>query len=89
MLPGSAGAPISICFSPEISDRLREYAEEMGLDTIDALTRDLEETVRRRLLLHQTEKIRDRFADMTPEQVDDLVEEALAWARSPEGRACE
>jgi succinate dehydrogenase/fumarate reductase flavoprotein subunit len=80
---------LTIRFSGEMSQRLRDFAAEMGDNSPEAITKFVEDTVSRRLFLAKTQRIRERFAHMSPDEIDNLVEDALTWARSPEGRACE
>jgi Ribbon-helix-helix domain len=80
---------LTIKFSGEMSQQLRDFAAEIGDSSPEAIAKFVEDTVSRRLFLAKTQKIRERFAHMNPDEIDNLVEEALVWARSPEGRACE
>ena len=82
-------APVTVCLSEDTSQSLLSYMENAGGAAPEAVSRFVEEAVSRRLFEMNSQKVRDRFSDMTPEGIEDLVEEALAWARSPEGRACE
>lgn len=85
----TAESALTLKISPETSAQLRAFAAESGDSSYEAITRFVEDTLARRLFQIKSQPIRDRFAHMTPEEIDALVEEALAWARSPEGRECE
>jgi hypothetical protein len=82
-------SPLEIRLSKNTSDSLLSYVAEAGEKTREAVDRFVEEAVSHRLLALRLKQIRERFSDMTPQEIEDLVEEAVAWARSPEGRACE
>lgn len=68
---------------------LRDYLQESSEMKPDALARFVEEAVNSRLLDLRVAKMREAFDDMSPEEISKLVDEAVTWARSPEGRACE
>lgn len=85
----SAPGPLTINFSKETSESLLAYFEERVDMNPEVVTRFVEDVVSRQLLKIRIDNIRERFADLSHEQIDNLVEEAIAWARSPEGRACE
>jgi len=82
-------SPLTLSISKETSDLLLSYVAETDDASPEAIARFVEDAISRRLFAINSQKIRDSFSGTTPEQIDELVEEALAWARSPEGRACE
>jgi hypothetical protein len=85
----AAQNPVTVRFSRETSESLLRYASGEGGATPETITRFVEETVRRRLFEINSQKVRAAFSDMTEDEIQTLVDEAVAWARSPEGRACE
>lgn len=72
-----------------IDKDLRDYLQESSERNPDAFARFVEEAVNSRLLDLRVAKMRGAFADMSPEEISKLVDEAVTWARSPEGRECE
>lgn len=85
----AAQNPVTVRFSKETSESLMQYVSGEGDASSEAIARFVEETVSRRLFDIASQKIRNAFSDMTEQEIDALVDEAVAWARSPEGRACE
>jgi hypothetical protein len=84
----SETAALTIQLSSEMSQSVRDFVAETSDGSPEAITRFVEETVSRQPFLAKTEKIRQRFAHLNENQIDSLVEEAPAWARSPDGRDC-
>jgi hypothetical protein len=69
---------------------LRNFLQETAGEASPlAVTRFVDEAVKMHLLDLQVNRIREAFADLSAEEVEARADEAIAWARSPEGRACE
>jgi len=60
---------------------LRAVLAERGMKKGD-LSKYIEDAVKWRLLDQTLTEARERFADMTPEALDSLIDEALAASRS-------
>lgn len=74
----------------ELDSDLRDYlSRESGDASPAAVSGFITESVNMRLLDLSVQKIRRAFSDLSEKEIQDLVDEAIAWARSPEGRACE
>jgi len=69
-------------------ESLRSYLQDNGEATPEALAQFVEEAVREHLFRASVEKIKQAHAHLSEQEVTDLVDEAIAWARSPEGREC-
>jgi hypothetical protein len=65
---------------------LRTHLAQKGMKKGD-LSKFVEQAVRWKLLHTIMAEVRDGFSHMTHDEREQLVEEALAWARSPEGIA--
>jgi len=79
----------TVVVSKETDADLRGCLAREKTDSSEALSKFVEEAVNMRLLDLNIQKIRSAFSDLSPKQTEDLIDEAVAWARSPEGRACE
>jgi len=66
--------------SEEADRQVRGYLAERGYKKGD-LSRFVEEAVRWRVLDRTTEEIRDRFTDLSDEEIDRLSQEAVRFAR--------
>jgi hypothetical protein len=60
---------------------LRTRLAQRGLKKGD-LSKFVEDAVNRALLMETVAEVREGFKDLTPEEIDDLVDEAVAAARS-------
>ena len=88
-MPAVTSTRWTLDVSKTTDERLRKYLADAGGATPEAVARFVEDAVQTRLFDLTVHKMKDAFADRSPEEIEGLVEEALAWARSPEGRACE
>jgi len=79
----------TVLVSKETDADLRGYLAREKADSSESLSEFVEEAVNMRLLDLNVQNIRSAFSDLSPKETETLVEEAVAWARSPEGRACE
>ncbi|HEX9202309.1 MAG TPA: ribbon-helix-helix domain-containing protein [Acidobacteriaceae bacterium] len=75
--------------SKSVDESLRGYLRDSGDATPEAVARFVEDAVQTRLFDLNVQKIKDAFLDMSPAEIDKLADEAISWARSPEGRHCE
>lgn len=76
----------TIVVDRETDISLRTHLAQRGMKKGD-LSKFVEEAVKWQLFDDAVTDIRKGFADMPAEEVEALVEEAVTWARSPEGRA--
>ena len=79
----------TVVVSKETDADLRGYLAREKATSSEALSEFVEEAVNMRLLDLNIQKIRAAFSDLSSKEIEGLVEEAVAWARSSEGRACE
>lgn len=74
----------NIVVSEEVDRELRIRIAEQGGRKGD-LSRFVEQAVSEKLLETTVRDIKADNADLSEEEADELIEEALAWARSEEG----
>ena len=74
----------NIVVSAEVDRQLRLRIAEQGGRKGD-LSRFVEEAVSEKLLETTVREIKADNTDLSEEEADELIEEALAWARSEEG----
>ncbi|NJM51777.1 MAG: hypothetical protein HC843_13670 [Sphingomonadales bacterium] len=65
---------------------LRTHLAQKGMKKGD-LSKFVEEAVTWRLIDQTMADIQSRFSDMESDEIEALIDEAIAWARSPEGIA--
>jgi Ribbon-helix-helix domain len=65
---------------------LRTHLAQRGMKKGD-LSKFVEQAVKWRLIRQTMTDVQKRFSHMSSEEIDALVAEAVAWARSPEGIA--
>jgi histone acetyltransferase (RNA polymerase elongator complex component) len=70
----------NIKVSQETDRGLRTYLARKGMKK-GSLSQFVENAVAKELLQTTVEEIRERNADMSAEEVEELVDEAVAWAR--------
>jgi ribbon-helix-helix protein len=75
----------NIVVSEEVDRQLRLRIAEQGGRKGD-LSRFVEQTVSEKLFEMTVREAQDQNADLSEEEANALIEEALTWARSEEGR---
>ena len=74
--------PAGILSSSKETDKsLRQFLANEGGGRKGDLSRFVEETVKERIYDLTAQAIKQENASRTPEEIDEIVEEALAWAR--------
>ena len=76
----------TISVDPQTDINLRTHLAQRGMKKGD-LSKFVEDAVNWRLFDETVDDVRKGFDDLTADEVQALVDEALAWARSPEGIA--
>jgi hypothetical protein len=71
----------TVTVSKQADKRLRTYLAERGLKK-GALSRFVEDAVRWRVLDQTIADARSKFSDLSAKELQDVIDEALAWARS-------
>jgi hypothetical protein len=71
----------NLVVSKETDKSLRQFLAAEGGGKKGDLSRFVEETVRERIYDLTAQAIKQQNASRTPEEIDEIVEEALAWAR--------
>ncbi|UVO54319.1 ribbon-helix-helix domain-containing protein [Sphingomonas sp. SUN039] len=72
----------NIAVSPETDRSVRMYLAEQGRGKKGELSRFIEGAVRRQMFEQSAKAGRAATAGMSEDEIDDLIEEALAWARA-------
>lgn len=70
----------TVVVDKETDRNLRTRLAERGLKK-GALSKFIEDAVNRTLFMQTVDEVRDNFKDLTPEEIEDLASEAVAWAR--------
>jgi hypothetical protein len=73
----------TVSVSTETDIAVRRFLFERGMQQSD-LSSFIEDAVKWRMLDQTLAETRDKFADMTPEALDELLLEAVAAARRPD-----
>jgi hypothetical protein len=81
-MPSDATISWTVAVSKQTDTSLRTFLAERGLPETD-FSKFIEEAVKWRVLDQTLAEVRDKFADLSPEEVETLVEEAVAYARDP------
>jgi hypothetical protein len=71
----------NLVVSKETDRSLRQFLAYEGGGKKGDLSRFVEETVKERIYDLTAQMIKQGNASRTPEEIDEIVEEALAWAR--------
>jgi hypothetical protein len=71
----------NLVVSKETDKSLRQFLANEGGGRKGDLSRFVEETVKERIYDLTAQAIKQENASRTPEEIDEIVEEALAWAR--------
>ncbi len=71
----------NLVVSKETDKSLRQFLAAEGGGKKGDLSRFVEETVKERIYDLTAQAIKQQNASRTPEEIDEIVEEALAWAR--------
>jgi hypothetical protein len=85
-MPNDIAIRWTVPVSPETDRAVRAHLEARGMNAAE-LARFVEEAVQRRLLDESVAEARKGFADLAPEEVERLVEEAVASVREDARRA--
>lgn len=72
----------TVSVSKETDVAVRTYLAQRGLKKGD-LSRFIEEAVKWRVLDQTVAEVRSKFADMPPQELERVIEEAVAAARKP------
>ncbi len=81
-MPSRATTRWTVSVSKETDVAVRNYFAERGIDRGD-LSRFVEDAVKWRVLDQTLGEVREKFADLAPQALDELLEEAVAAARPP------
>jgi hypothetical protein len=86
----ATGIRWTIEVSKETDADLRDYLASANgsTSTDEAISQFVQQAVREQLFRETARKIKDANAHLSEREVMDAVDEALEWARSPEGREC-
>ena len=71
----------NVAVSPDTDQAVRMFIAAQGGGRKGALSRLIEEAVRSYILERAVEQAKQSTAGMTETEVDELVDEAVAWAR--------
>ena len=77
----SASARWNLVVSQHTDDALREFLASHGRARKGELSRFVEEAVQARILELEAEQAKRQNAGVSPEAIEDAVDEALEWAR--------
>jgi hypothetical protein len=77
----SASTRWNLVVSKELDKSLRQFLANEGRGKKGDLSRFVEEIVKERIYDLTAQEIKRENASRTPEEIDEIVEEALAWAR--------
>jgi hypothetical protein len=81
-MPDGATTQWTVSVSQDTDANVRDFLVRRGMKTGD-LSSFVEEAVKWRILDQTIAEARDAFSDMAPEDLDALLEEAVAAARTP------
>ena len=76
----------TISVDPQTDINLRTHLAQNGMKKGD-LSKFVEEAVNWRLIRQTVSDVQARFSDLESDDIESLIEEAVAWARSPDGLA--
>lgn len=71
----------NLAISPELDQSVRMFLAAQGGGRKGDLSRFIEEAVRTYLFEHAAEQVKAATAGLNEEEVGELVDEAIAWAR--------
>ncbi|MGB9406758.1 MAG: ribbon-helix-helix domain-containing protein [Terracidiphilus sp.] len=71
----------NLVVSKQTDKSLRQFLASEGCGKKGDLSRFVEDTVKERIYDLTAQAIKRENASRTPEEIDEIVEEALAWAR--------
>jgi len=77
----SASARWNLVVSQHTDDALRQFLASQGRARKGELSRFVEEAVQARILELEAEQAKRQNAGVSPEAIEDAVDEALEWAR--------
>ncbi len=81
-MPNDATISWTIAVSKQTDTSLRTFLAERGMAEGD-FSKFIEEAVKWRVFDQTLAEVRGKFADLPPEEIETLVEEAVAYARDP------
>jgi hypothetical protein len=81
-MSGGATTQWTVSVSKETDAAVRNFLAERGMKQGD-LSRFIEDAVKWRVLDQTLAETRGKFADLAPEALDDLIDDAVAAARRP------
>jgi hypothetical protein len=81
-MPDGATTQWTVSVSQDTDANVRDFLTRRGMKTGD-LSSFVEEAVKWRILDQTIAEARDAFADMAPDELDALLEEAVVAARAP------
>lgn len=73
----------NLVVSKQTDISLRQFLASEGGGKKGDLSRFVEDTIKERIYDLTAQAIKQENASRTPEEIDNIVEEALAWARRP------
>lgn len=79
-MPDDAATRWTVSVSKETDDAVRSFLAERGLETGD-LSKFVEEAVNWHVFKQTLTEVRSKFADLSPDEVQALVDEALTAVR--------
>jgi hypothetical protein len=82
-MPSDTTIRWTVCVSKDTDISVRSFLAERGMKKGD-LSKFIEDAVKWRVLDKTMAEARGRFADMTPEDLDSLIDEAVDAARHAE-----
>jgi hypothetical protein len=72
----------TVAVSKQTDTSLRTFLAERGMAEAD-FSKFIEDAVKWRVFEQTLAEVRGKFADLPPEEIETLVEEAVAYARNP------
>jgi len=73
----------NVAVSPDVDQSVRMFIAAQGGGRKGDLSRFIEEAVRTYLLDRAVIQAKTAAAEMSPTELDDLIDEAVQWARKP------
>jgi hypothetical protein len=80
-MPSDTTIRWTVCVSKDTDISVRSFLAERGMKKGD-LSKFIEDAVKWRMLDRTMAEARSRFADMTPEALDSLIDDAVAATRA-------
>jgi len=81
-MPNDATTSWTVSVSKQTDASLRSFLADNGMNE-DERSKFIEDAVKWRMFEKTLAEVRSKFADMAPEEIETLVEEAVAYARDP------